>query len=105
MQSLPKADSNIIFCFHQSGMNTAIHGMGISPLSWTDVKSFSECSGCDLHELEVGLLQLMSRCYCSWLMKGKEKGCFSPWDDQELIVSEKAKEDLVSAAKSIFRRK
>lgn len=85
-RGVPSADTYIVNAFHLLGASSS-NGMGITPQSWTEVDAFCNRSSCILDDWQADTLILMSRAYCSWLSKGKDINCFSPWDD----TSEQAK--------------
>ena len=47
--------------------------MGLSPISWQELKAFDDCNGLELNGWEFTRLMEMSRAYCSWYAKGGEQ--------------------------------
>lgn len=41
-------------------------GMGIAPLSWSEIAAFNHCNGLSLSNWEMGRLMDMSREFCKW---------------------------------------
>jgi len=78
--ALPDADNHIVSAFHMLGVYSS-NGMGQVPVSWSDVHGFCQSSTYDLEGWQAETLIDMSRIYCSWIHKGKDANCFSPWDD------------------------
>lgn len=64
--------------------------MGMAPLTWLDVKAYSDITGSNLTAWEADNVITMSRQYCVWHRKGEEQGCPSPWTDGYNIVEASA---------------
>ena len=78
--TLPDADQYIVQAFIALGLCIS-GGMGIVPLSWTEIDAFLRRSSYELDDFEAEIVFNMSRAYVSWLNKGADINCFSPWDD------------------------
>lgn len=48
-------------------------GMGISPITWSELDAFNRCGGLELSSWELSRLMDMSRSYCSWNSKGSSQ--------------------------------
>lgn len=87
--AMPECDERMVNLFYRSGMslNIGVAGMsGLSqdyPLTWGEIKSFSDMQAESLNEWECDQLRLMSIEYCSWLRKGQSPSCASPWNHPE----------------------
>jgi hypothetical protein len=77
--TMPEADSLIVSYFHKLGFNLNV-GMGSYPVTWSELKSFSDSLASSLDEWESDQLIMMSREYCAWNNKGKDRLCGSPWN-------------------------
>lgn len=86
---MPPADEYIAMCFRLIGVCKS-SGMGVSPLDYSDVKSFVDMSGFSLGNWQAEQVVAMSRAYCSAYSKytNSEKH-FAPWVKQ-LTSSERA---------------
>lgn len=49
-------------------------GMGIAPVSWQEIDSFSRCGHLELTAWETLRLRNMSETYCAWNAKGGQQG-------------------------------
>lgn len=78
---MPSADPLIVNAFHLLGFNMNV-GMGHFPLTWCEIDSFSNRQQTQLSEWESEQLIMMSREYCNWLFKAKDRNYPSPWDDE-----------------------
>ena len=76
---MPDADAYMVSCWNNLGFNSN-YGMGAFPLTWGEVNSFSSSQSLRLTQWECEQLIMMSREYCSWVSKSKDKNCLSPWD-------------------------
>lgn len=64
--------------------------MGLSPITWSELLAFDQCSGLGLNSWELTQLMSMSREYCSWNSKGSQQTDIAndvPWIDRSLSVS------------------
>lgn len=66
--------------------------MGATPLTWSEINSFVNCSGYKLSGWEAEQLIMMSRDYCGYLDKAKKFHCPPPY--QEGISDEEAVEAM-----------
>lgn len=78
--TLPDADQYIVQAFIALGLCVS-GGMGVVPLSWVEIDAFLRRSSYELQDYEAEIVFNMSRAYVSWLNKGSDINCFSPWDD------------------------
>lgn len=90
-KSLPEINEYLSLCFQLSGMYGG-NGMGCVPLSWAEIKAFSEQAAYPLTGWESEQLILMSRSYCSMAHKGTELGCPAPY--QEGISDEEVEQSM-----------
>ncbi len=79
---LPIVDEIVLGAFTSMRMRN-IGGMGASPLTWLDVDAYSRMSCDNLTKWESEQVITMSVLYCTWLKKGEEIGCPSPWESDE----------------------
>lgn len=77
--SLPVADEYIVNQFLSIGFCLNV-GMGNYPLTPESISAFSASRALPLSEWECDQLAMMSREYCGWLNKSKDRNFLSPWD-------------------------
>jgi len=58
--------------FIDSGLYSS-GGMGVSPLTWSELSAFSSCGALNLNAWGFSRLMDMSRAYCSWNSKGSQQ--------------------------------
>lgn len=90
--ALPECDNLIVEQFHQLGLNLNT-GNGAYPLTWAEVSAYSSLIAMPLTQWESNQLIMMSREYCSWGIKAKDKHCVSPWNhpDYDAIAENRLK--------------
>ena len=77
---MPDADPFLVSVFHDIGV--AMSGdMSLSALTFTELDAYCNRMKTDLTAWESSQIITMSREYCSWNSKGKDKTCTSPWSD------------------------
>lgn len=77
---MPEVDHLVSHVFHEIGIANN-GGMGLAPVSFTELDAYCNRMQTDLTAWESIQVINMSREYCSWLNKGKDKTCVSPWSD------------------------
>lgn len=97
---MPNADGLVVNYFHGLGFNLN-YGMGAFPLTWSEINSFSELKAESIGEWEADQLIMMSREYCSWSIKGKDKFCLSPWDHEDYDPIAANREKVAIQAKAL----
>jgi len=80
--AMPEVDQFIIEQWHKLGFNLNV-GNGCYPLTWAEIDSFSNRLSAPLTEWESSQLIMMSREYCSWLIKAEDKYLEAPWHDKD----------------------
>lgn len=76
--SLPKVeDSGMTEMFIQSGLASQ-GGMGLSPLTWSEIKAFNDCADLGAVPRELVTLMEMSRAYCRANSKGGQEDGDNP---------------------------
>lgn len=75
---LPEANEFITKCFGMSGMFVS-NGMGITPISWMELKAFNDLSGYELTGWESEQIIEMSRTFCYMNNKAQKLGCPAPY--------------------------
>jgi len=89
-KSLPETDDYLTQCFQLSGMFMS-NGMGIAPLSWSELKAFTDLSGYALTGWESEQIIAMSRAFCSMNAKAQKIGCPAPYlngiDSEDAVQS------------------
>ena len=90
--AMPEADAYAVNCWHSLGLNSN-YGMGAFPLTWQEVESFSSSQALRLSQWESEQLIMMSREYCSWVNKSKERHYQSPWNhkDYDALTANRAR--------------
>jgi len=80
LRDMPEVDNYLVNCFYLSGVYLT-NGMGITPLTWVEINSFTNVSGYDLNNWEAEQLILMSREYCNMSHKANDDiDCPPPFD-------------------------
>lgn len=79
-KSLPEIEQFISKCFSLIGYYLS-GGMGATPLTWSEIESFTNKSGYQLNGWECEQLLSMSRSYCGFLEKAKKPSCLPPYRD------------------------
>jgi hypothetical protein len=72
-------------------------GMGLFNLTWNELSAYCNLSRVNLTAWESQQVINMSREYCSWVNKGKDPNCGSPWvntnedaiEENRALVAEK----------------
>lgn len=102
---MPIADTFIVENFHKLGFSLNV-GSGTYPITWSEIKSYSLTRSLKLSEWECDQLIMMSREYCSWLIKGADKFLNSPWhvDDYDPIVENRLRNAKKLKAKKLSRK-
>ena len=77
---LPQVDQFIAMVFRDVGMAMP-GGMQLTPVTFTELDAYCHRAKVDLTAWESQNVINMSRDYCSWLHKGAEPECTSPWND------------------------
>lgn len=84
---LPECDEVVCRAFMECGLFSS-GGMSIAPLTWSEVKAYSDLSRQDLTAWEAENVMMMSREYCSFSQKAKDWVCVQPYwpemDEDEL---------------------
>ena len=77
--SLPKCDADyLVPLFFEAGMYEASFG-GVSPLSWSEIKSWLEVTGRDLTVFEADCIKEMSVGYCNEYTSASEEHARPPY--------------------------
>ena len=101
---MPDSDEFLIEAWIGVGISSN-NGMGMTPISWCEIESFSRQSKTDLTGWESKQLMLMSKTYCSFITTAENPNCPSPC---EISLSEddvKAQQKAISDAfRSKFKR-
>lgn len=87
-KQIPDSDLYLTLCFGLLGYCSS-SGMGASPISWVELKAFSDQSGYRLNGWESEQIIQMSREYCSMSIKAKELNCPAPYRDGLTTEEEK----------------
>lgn len=101
---LPEADEYVLNVFFQLGICNR-GGMSICPLSWSELKAFSELNRCDLSKWEAETVIMMSRQYCLWYRKGVKRDCSSPWFNGSQVSIESNRIRVANAMKAMRKNK
>lgn len=78
-KALPEIDVFMANIFESIGLFLN-GGMGMIPITWSEMDSFLKCSKYELTGWEAEHIIKMSRAYCSMVNQGKEIGCPSPYN-------------------------
>ncbi len=78
LNCLPDADRFIVCCFIECGVCLS-GGMGISPITWTELNNYIKCSKTNISGYESELIIKMSREYCNFSHKAQKKSCLAPY--------------------------
>jgi hypothetical protein len=68
---LPDADPLLVSHFRKVGPCLGV-GMGVYPVTWQELKAYSELSGSNLTAWEAEQIIMMSSRYCNYLQIGKK---------------------------------
>lgn len=68
--------------FHATGMVVS-SGMGLSPISWTELRNYCLLNNLDFSPWEVEQIMMMSRSYSNMLRKAEEVGTPPPFTCEE----------------------
>jgi len=77
---LPEINGYLSICFQLSGV-CLTGSMGVIPLTWLEIKAFSQQSGYHLSGWESEQIFKMSSSYCQMACKAKELGCPPPYSE------------------------
>lgn len=77
-RQLPFANAYLIECFNLIGRFSS-SGMGMAPLSWGEIESFSNQSSCALDNWEADIIYRMSCEYCSMHSKSDGESVNAPY--------------------------
>ena len=77
-KKLPSANSYLVECFELAGCYLSV-GMGMFPLSWVEIESFSSKSAHHLECWESEIIHEMSREYCNMHSKADGENCAAPY--------------------------
>jgi hypothetical protein len=88
-KQLPESDLYLTLCFGLLGYCLS-NGMGTSPISWVELKAFSDQSGYHLNGWQSEQIIQMSRDYCSMSVKASEQSCPAPY--REGVTDEESKQ-------------
>ena len=100
---MPKADQILINDFHSLGFSLNI-GNGNTPLTWLEIKAFSDLRFEKLSMFESESLIMMSREYCSWLIKASDLNCQSPWHSETYNAIESNATQVNAGFKALMAR-
>ena len=79
-------------------------GMGLSALTFAELDAYCNRTSTDLNAWESMQVINMSRDYCNWNNKGRDKLCQSPWNDSsEEAIS--ANNDKIAAQMKALRNR
>lgn len=93
---MPDCDEVVKQAFLNCGCGLS-GGMGLTPLTWCEIKAYSDLSRTNLSAWESDQVMMMSRTYCSFINKAKSETCVQPyWPDYN-------EQELVDYHKSISR--
>lgn len=73
-------------------------GMGLSPITWQEIKSWSDCTGMKLSPWELITLKEMSHAYAVELSQKQDRKRQAPWKTRV-----ETKEELGNRLKAVFR--
>ena len=97
---MPEADIYIVSCWHTLGLNSN-YGMGAFPLTWSEISAFSSSQALRLSQWECEQLIMMSREYCSFINKSKERHYPSPWDHEDYNALEANRARVIKQAQAM----
>lgn len=92
---MPEIDSHeyILELFYQSGM--ILNGAhGAVPITWTELRNYSEQSGVDLTPWESEIVMRLSRAYCSAYHDGQKPEALPPWMPEDTDSITKQRENV-----------
>ena len=101
---MPESDQFVTHVFHEIGMASG-GGMSLSALSFSELDAYCRRMKVDLTAWESINIISMSREYCSWLNKGKEKTCASPWNDRSKEAISANNDRIAEQMKSLRGKK
>lgn len=101
---MPKVDPFVAHVFHEIGIADS-SGMSLVSISFTELDSYCNRMKVDLTAWESMQVINMSREYCNWLNKGKDKTCVSPWSDNSEEAVEANNTKIAEQMKSLRGRK
>ena len=90
---MPDVDSHdyVLEMFYETGM--IMNGAhGAVPITWTELRNYSDQSGNVLTPWESSLVMKLSRAYCSAYHDGQDAAALPPYmpDDEDLIAKQRA---------------
>lgn len=78
----------LVSVFVSSGMALS-GGMGLAPLTWTELDALNRSMRYELRPWECQVLRQMSQAYCSWIKKGESSTCEPPIEPTDDDVIER----------------
>lgn len=88
-KKIPESSLYLTLCFGLLGY-CSNNGMGTIPISWIEIKAFSDQSGYKLNGWESEQVIQMSREYCSMSTKASEPNCPPPY--KEGVTNEESRQ-------------
>ncbi len=90
---MPEVDSHeyVLEMFYETGM--IMNGAhGAVPITWTELRNYSDQSGNVLTPWESSMVMKLSRAYCSAYHEGQAAAALPPYmpDDEDLIAKQRA---------------
>ncbi len=90
---MPEVDSHeyVLEMFYETGM--IMNGAhGAVPITWTELRNYSDQSGNVLTPWESSMVMKLSRAYCSAYHDGQDAAALPPYmpDDEDLIAKQRA---------------
>jgi len=103
---LPEADPLLVSHFRKVGPCMG-QGMGAFPVTWQELKAYSDMSGSNLTAWEADQVMMMSQLYCSYLNIGK-KPCKPPYerefDDEDIQNMNESIGKILEAEEKVFKK-
>lgn len=90
----------IVQWFYQSGMGMS-GANGLMSLTWQELQSFSEMTGCELTGWEAEVLMSMSRAYSGSYHKSQEPDSPAPWMDESPETLEQMRANVAAKFKAL----
>jgi len=79
--------------------------MGVTPLDWQTIKSWSDIQGIEIEPKEAEALKQLSISYLVQQQKSEDKTCPPPWTDPDQIDRDKVADKVTSTFKAIANRR
>ena len=95
----------LVSVFVSSGMAQS-NGMGLSPLTWTEIDALNRTMRYDLRPWECQVIRQMSQAYCSWIKKGESPNCDPPVEPtDEDVIAEIQQQNQIRMREMLSARK